>query len=279
MNKVKADLHLHTCVSDGVMTPDQILQRAKELGLKSISITDHDAVGAYIHFGKNIFKKANDLGITLIPGIELDSKYRGKEIHILGHEIDILYKPLRQYLDHTQEMRKKKVREQIQGINAHFKRDIINEKDIFLPFRDTLMKPHVVYPLLQHNLFSDYREAAKWLTTEIKTITNVPKPSAREIITLIKNAGGKAVLAHPGYYILENGLNIQEMIEDFLPIGLDGLEVFYPYVGTSRSFRDPRREEKIINLLSELAQTYHLLATCGSDAHELEQMRIYSMYI
>ena len=87
--KKNIDLHLHTIVSDGEMTPGEILICAQELRLTEISITDHDAVGAYRNFGTDPIKDAKEMGITLIPGIEMDSSFSDVEVHVLGYGIDV----------------------------------------------------------------------------------------------------------------------------------------------------------------------------------------------
>ncbi|MCP4218529.1 MAG: PHP domain-containing protein [bacterium] len=270
--KKKSDLHLHTIVSDGYMTPAEILDLAKKLQLEKISITDHDAVGAYFHFGDDLFKQAKDMGITLVPGIELDSEYKGSEVHVLGYGIDIHNKELREYLEHTQSLRRQRLKEQITQANQAYGSVILNEDEIFVSHRDTLMKPHIVHCLLNREIFTEYRDGARWLSKNTKPQTEVPKPDTTEIIRLVKKAGGEAFLAHPAYYVLEKELDLDEMIKEFLPAGLDGLEAEYPYVDTSPKFPTVESEQEFIHFLKEKAREYGLKTSRGSDAHEPEKM-------
>ena len=78
---LKADLHLHTFYSDGKLSPEELILKAKLNGIDTLSITDHDSVEGVeeaIHYGK-----LNDLEI--IPGVELSSEYKGQEVHVLGY--------------------------------------------------------------------------------------------------------------------------------------------------------------------------------------------------
>jgi predicted metal-dependent phosphoesterase TrpH len=272
-NAKNVDLHLHTIVSDGEITPDDILSCAKELQVEKISITDHDAVGAYTHFGNDLFQRAEAVGISLIPGIELDSYYSDVEIHILGYGIDLDDKDLNEHLSQIHSLRRLKTNEQIDKINEIYGKEIIKKDEIFIPKRDTLMKPHLVHSLLKQGLFPEYREAARWVSENAKSSVSVPKPYTEDIIKMVKNAGGHAFLAHAGFYILESGLDIDKMLNELLPFGLDGLETEYPYYKTSPKFQTREAESAIITFLTDTARKYNLKTSRGSDAHRLEQMR------
>lgn len=267
------DLHLHTIVSDAEITPAEIINCAKELNLEKISITDHDAVGAYIYFAHDLFTKAKEMGITVIPGIELDSYYAEVEIHVLGYGIDVKNKELSNYLAQVHAPRRLKIEEQVEKINRFYQKEVIRKDEIFIPYRDTLMKPHLVHALLKKGLFADYREASRWVSANAKSEVVVPKPSVAEMIRLVKKAGGEAFLAHPGYFMLEGGLDIDKMIIELRPLGLDGLEVEYPYFQTGPKFQARETEEEIIEVLHRMARKYNLKTSRGSDAHYLEQMR------
>ena len=275
-NARNVDLHLHTIVSDGEITPDDILSCAKELKLGKISITDHDAIGAYIHFGEDIFQKAEKMGISLIPGIELDSYYTDVEIHILGYGIDINNKELNEHLSHVHSLRKLKTNEQIDKINEIYGKKLIKKDEIFIPKRDTLMKPHLVHSLLKQGLFSEYREAARWVSENAKSSVSVPKTYTGDIIKMVKNAGGLAFLAHAGFYILESSVDIDKMLNELLPFGLDGLETEYSYYMTSPKFQTREAESAIITFLTDTARKYNLKTSRGSDAHRLDQMRAFN---
>lgn len=276
-HKNRVDLHLHTIVSDGEITPWDILECARELGLAEISITDHDAVGAYLHFGGDLFQRARDMGIVLTSGIELDSYYADVEVHVLAYGFDIHHPELREYLNTVHVLRKQRMLEQIEQINREMGYQMIKASDVLIPRRDTVMKPHLVRPLLATGKFSDYREASRWVSEHTKPGTLVPKPSTTDIIALVKRIGGQAFLAHPGYYIVEGGLDIDKMVYDLIPAGLVGLEAEYPYYKTAPKFQTQENEMEMIALVQKTALKYGLGTSCGSDAHQVEAMRTFNM--
>jgi len=273
---IHADLHLHTVVSDGTNTPEEMLLAARDLGLTRLSFTDHDAVGAFRHFTPDLIGHARSLGIELTTGIELDSDYLGREIHLLGYGIDPAAPGLNEYLDYTQGLRRQRVTEQIEGINGHFRRQVVDPAKVFLPNRDTLMKPHLVHAMLDQGLFPEYREAARWLSDHIRAKTFVPKLEVADAIRLIVAAGGQPVLAHPGYLVREAKLDLEAMLDLLIPAGLVGIEVWYRYFQTGPAFPDRESERSMIAILEETASRRHLLATRGSDAHDLAAMAAFS---
>lgn len=266
------DLHLHTLVSDGACTPQQMLGAAKEAGLAQVSFTDHDAIGAYRHFG-DLFAQAGELGIELVSGIELDTHYRNEEIHLLGYGFRLDDKALNRYLGTNQRQRRRKVQQQLALVNRFFGRKVIDAKKVFIPRRDTLMKPHLVHAMLDLGLFPDYREAARWLAETVRVPVRVPKLPMADALRLIVDAGGEAILAHPGYIVYETEIQLDAMLSELAPLGLAGIEAEYPYVGTSPAFPDAESERKLIEQLLSLAEQFHLKTTRGSDAHDTEALK------
>jgi 3',5'-nucleoside bisphosphate phosphatase len=266
------DMHIHTLVSDGREEPLTMMETARRLGLRRISFTDHDAIGAYRHFSPDIFAQARSLGLELLSGIELDSDFRGHETHILGYGFDLDFAPLSNYLEHTQGLRRERVRLQIEIVNRHFGKLVVDPHRVFLPHRDTLMKPHLVHAMLEMGLFTEYPEAARWIGKNAQVPVTVPKLTASEAIALIVEAGGKAVLAHPGYLIKESGIDLHALLAELIPAGLTGLEAEYPYLGTGPHFKTISSEQEMIAAVRRQAAAHHLFTTRGSDAHKPEQL-------
>jgi 3',5'-nucleoside bisphosphate phosphatase len=275
MNKT-SDLHVHTLVSDGNATPLEMLAAAKEAGVDRLSFCDHDALGAYRHFG-DMFAYARDLGIELVSGIELDTDYRNKEVHLLGYGFNLNDGPLNKHLDLTQRLRKERVTLQLAIINRFFGRTVVDISKVLIEGRDTLMKPHLVHAMLNQGLFSDYRAAHYWLSQNAQVPVVVPKLPLSSAISLIRNAGGDAILAHPGYLVRENGFALETLLNELVPLGLSGLEVDYPYFGTSPAFSDLQSEQKLIEELRALAVRFKLKETRGSDAHDTEALKKFSV--
>ena len=272
------DLHLHTLVSDGNATPLEMLQTAKELGLARISITDHDALGAYRHWG-DLFARAKELGIELVSGIELDADFRRRELHLLGYGFHVDDPALNRHLVATQRVRKQRVRLQLAIINQFFKRKVVDSKKVFLPQRDTLMKPHLVHAMIDQGLFADYRQAAGWLSEIARVQIHVPKLPLPDAIAMIRNAGGEAILAHPGYMVRETDVSLAAFLEEFVPLGLAGMEVDYPYFQEKEPgppFPDLASEQAMIAELRELSARFAIKATRGSDAHDVEALQAFA---
>jgi predicted metal-dependent phosphoesterase TrpH len=288
------DLHVHTLVSDGNATPLEMLHAAKESGLGTISFTDHDALGAYRHWG-DVFAQANELGIGLVSGIELDSDYQDHEIHLLGYGFNLDDGPLNKHLGSTQRLRKEKVLLQLAIINRFFGRKVVDLEQVLFPLpslrrtsnverrtsgamsvRDTLMKPHLVHAMLDQGLFSEYRAAAYWVSQNAQVPVVVPKLPLASAISLIRKAGGEAVLAHPGYLVKETDISLISFLEEFVPLGLAGLEVEYPYKGSSSFFPDLESEQLLIQQLRSLAEQFDLKTSRGSDAHSTEALRAFA---
>ncbi len=269
------DLHLHTLVSDGSCTPLEMLSVAGELGLAQVSFTDHDALGAYRHWG-DLFARAGELGIELVSGIELDVNYRDSELHLLGYGFRIDDKEINGRLRLVQGLRRQRVLRQLEDINRFFGRKVVERSKVLLPQRDSLMKPHLVHAMLAEGLFPEYREAARWLGENAQVNVHVPKLPIADAMRMIIDAGGEAVLAHPGYMVKETGISLAAFLEELVPLGLAGLEVDYPYFQEKEPqppFPDLASEQEMIAGLRELAERFHVKTTRGSDAHDVEAMK------
>lgn len=274
----KIDLHLHTLVSDGCATPLEMLAAAGEVGLKQVSFTDHDALGAYRHWG-DLFARAKEMDIELISGIELDTNYRDEELHLLGYGFKIDDKALNERLRLVQGLRRQRVLRQLEDINRFFGRKVVERKKILLPQRDSLMKPHLVHAMLDQGLFPDYPEAARWLSINAPVPIHVPKLPMADAIVMIMRAGGEAVLAHPGYMVAETAIQLDEMLAELAPLGLAGIEVDYPYYQEKEpapAFPDKAAENAMVEKLRESGERFHLKMTRGSDAHDVEALKKYA---
>ncbi len=99
------DLHIHSCYSDGIYTPEQIAKAATRKGIKCISITDHDSIAAqYI-----VNTEYNNKDLIIIPGIELSTEYKEMELHILGYFIDTENSSLKELVNNLNKQRLKRV--------------------------------------------------------------------------------------------------------------------------------------------------------------------------
>jgi 3',5'-nucleoside bisphosphate phosphatase len=256
----REDFHLHTTVSDGEQSPLQLLELAGRLGMARIAITDHDALDAH-----RLIASRSVGGPEIIAGIEIDCSYIGKNIEILGYHIDIDNGPLNDYLSMIQGQRKRRALNYIQRLNEHFGSDVLHVEEVIPQGRITILKPHILRPMIGKKLFASYEEAKKFIATIPDD--GFSRATATEAIRLIQGAGGKAVLAHPGVYRLSFDV-IRSMIIALKEAGIDGVETYYPYHDRmADDFKDPAAEEEFISKIESLAESFKLLRTRGTDSH------------
>jgi predicted metal-dependent phosphoesterase TrpH len=246
---MKADLHVHTNVSDGIFKPETLVKMAYKQGLKTIAITDHDTV---MGIGRGL-RAGRKIGITIIPGVELSAELWEQEIHILGYYIKYWQPNFKQVLKKMARARHLRVWEMYKklrmlGIKLTWQ-EIIKEAG-----HGTLGRPHLAAVLVKYGYvnttaaaFHDY--LGKGCPAYVKRV----KMSPRTAIQSILRAGGVPVLAHP---VLNLGWPIQSQIDYLVSLGLAGIEVYHPSHTEFNSLQ-----------LKRLAMANGLCITGGSDYH------------
>ena len=246
MDSRTADLHLHTFYSDGIESPERVVELAKQAGLSAIAITDHDNTEA-----RAVAEPAaRRLGIELIPGIEMSASAEGQEVHVLGLFLDFTHPPLAAHLADQQARRVRRVHEMVRRLGEVGVR-ITAVEILALAGVGTVGRPHVARILLKHGYISALPEAfARFIGPgNPGFVPGSPMPPSR-VISLIRDAGGVPVLAHPVY------LKGDAFIDAFVKDGLAGLEVYH----SSHTPEQVRHYE-------EIAVRLKLLKTGGSDFH------------
>jgi len=246
---MKGDLHCHTKISDGSMLPEDVVEYAARIGLDCLAITDHDTMA-----GVAIATvRAENYGIHIIPGMEVstfDYKHN-KKVHIL------CYNPshpqmLMELCDNTLKLRREAAIKMINKVAKKYPVDIKTVKKYALG-STAIYKQHIAMALTDmgyslaifDELYWDLFSSKKgWAYVETKL------PDTREALSLIKEADGLAVLAHPGVY------GNFDIIAELCGMGLDGIECFHP--------RQSAADEKVA---IEAACSHGLLKTGGSDFH------------
>jgi predicted metal-dependent phosphoesterase TrpH len=245
-----ADLHLHTFYSDGTYSPEELVLKARRHGLAALALTDHDTVEGCA--AAALASRA--AGLEFFAGTELTAEQDGNEIHILGYAIDIQNGPLLAEIQKFQVVRQNRVREMVARLN---RMDVpLQAEEVFtLANCRAPGRPHVARALVEAGLVSTLDEAfERFLKKNRPAWVPKFKMTAADAIALIHQAGGVAVMAHPG-------LNrTDEVIPPMAEAGLDGLECFH----TKHS---PSMSEYYL----ELAERFHLLVTGGSDCHGLSK--------
>lgn len=257
--KTYIDLHMHSTASDGTLSPAQIVASAMaEAGNKKepvvIALTDHDTVAGIPEFMKEAEKYKERL--TAVPGVEISTDYHGVEIHVLGYNIDIHNAALLERLKVCRESRdgrNEKIIQKLQEQGIQITMDDIRAADP----NETIARPHIAKQLLKKHYVSSVKEAFdKYLAEGRCCYVERIMPTPQEAISLIKNSGGIAVLAHLMYYKKLDAAQKATLAAELKEAGLDGIETYY-------NTYTPEEEE----FVKSLAKEHALLRTGGTDFH------------
>jgi len=261
-----ADFHLHTSASDGELDPAAVVREAASRGVRALALTDHDTLAAYRWQDGAAFDEARRLGVLLTVGIELDVAHGGREFHLLGLGLGLGATALGAHLEVVRAARHERARRELALVNERLGEGSLSEEDVFVPGRDTLMRPHFIRPLVARGRFGSYQHGREWFHANARTGVAVPKPGMAGAIGMIHEAGGEAVLAHPGYY-WKDGFPILEELASLRALGLDGVELDYPYASSSPELFPDGDAERFTDSLRAAGEALSLRFTRGSDAH------------
>jgi len=260
MPSKRIDLHMHTNCSDGLHTPEEILELVCRRRLAAFSVTDHDTLEGFRTI-KGLMENPTDSmqefldrvpDIKLISGVELSTMIAKTDIHMLAYAFNPEYKPLNEALDRFQEKRNLRGMEMVQrlsdlGLDVSFDSVLKKAGD------GVIGRPHVADVLAESGVVT-YEEAfQKYIGKDGPAY--VPKGyfTPEEAINLIHRAGGIAVLAHAGVD------DTDRYLDQLTAVGLDGIEVFHP-----------RHKQSDVDRYKHLAERYRLIITGGSDFHGRE---------
>ncbi len=245
------DFHCHSTASDGTFTPQDLVLRAHEKGVTTLSLTDHDTVSGL----EKAKQQAHDLGMQFINGIELSANWQKHCLHIVGLGIDPTYEPLVKITDYLQTLRT----ERAEKMSAK-----LEKKQIFGAFdavklaagEGMITRTHFAdFLVSQHHVDTQQEAFDRYLAQGKPAFVATIWPELHEVINWITGAGGIAVIAHPLRYKLSaNWMN--RLLVDFKESGGQGLEVI-----TSRINQDE------IRLVANYAKKYDLVGSVGSDFH------------
>jgi hypothetical protein len=241
-----ADLHLHSLFSDGTFSPEELAARGHEAGLAAMSLTDHDTVEGC----GRMAKACQTLGITFITGTELTAEFQNKEVHLLAYFVDPHNARLLAEIKKFQAVRQDRIHEMVARLN---KIDIpLRAETVFaLANCRSPGRPHVARALVEQGLCPSMDEAFERFLKKGRPAW-VPKCKIEAVaaIALIHQAGGLAVMAHPGLN------HCDEMIPAMAGQGLDGIECFHT-----------KHTAKMCKRYLAMAARLNLLVTGGSDCH------------
>lgn len=242
-----ADLHLHTTASDGSLSPEEVVDRAAELGLRVIAITDHDTVQGI----EAAQKRGQEAGVQVIPGIELSVRSDTEEVHLLGYGINVNAPQLHAHLEQFQTDRLRRLERMIERL-VDLGYQLTLSEVLQAAGAGSPGRPHVARVLVDKGYFDSVTDVFDELLKEGRP-AYVPRRriGLAEGVALIHQAGGLAVCAHPG--LLKQP---DEVLQTLVASGLDGVEVIH-------SEHDQADRERF----ARFALEHGLLCTGGSDCH------------
>lgn len=249
---MNVDLHIHTTASDGRLSPLEVVYQAKQAGLGYIAITDHDTVAAY-----DDLKAAGCLygteNLFIIPGIEFSTDLPQREVHILGYCLDIENIKLKEQLEIIRADRLKRSRLIVDKLNKlGYSIDYNKVMDI-AGQAQSVGRPHIAKALVEDGYFNTISEAfVEVLSKDSPAYVPHYKLTPEQVIKLIRQAEGYAVLAHPGLIGDDN------LVLDLIKCGIQGLEVYHP-----------EHEQAASEKYLAIANKYNLKISGGSDFHAI----------
>lgn len=258
------DLQIQSIASDGAETPTEIVQMARDAGVLTIALTDHDTIAGVAE----AIEAGRGAGVRVIPGIEISVEEH--DIHILGYGIDHTNLELLAALEAFRESRIEGAKKMVENLRAN-EGFAIEWEDVFQESSRsaTVTRPHIVSAVMkrpenkeklaQNGVTTKQDFFEKYFSNESRNYVRRGHIAAKDAVKLIHGAGGVAVWSHPPIpdFQKDGYDELEKFLESLRSWGLDGLEVF------SASHREDDAE-----FLYGLAEKYQLLKTGGSDFHD-----------
>ena len=241
----KIDLHVHTTASDGTFTPREAVQKAAELGLRAIAITDHDTISGHAE----ALSAGHDCGVEIVQGIEVSTKY-GVAVHILGYCLENLIPLLADVID-DRDRRNRKMAELMAADGLPVSYAQMKER-----FGEVIGRPHFGRILVELGLAESINDAfARYVDRGQRYYVPRTIIAIETSVEAIVESGGVPVLAHPFQY-KKTDAELRELIELCMDHGLRGMECRYSGYDAEQ-----------VAYLEGLAEEYGLIKTGGSDFH------------
>lgn len=240
------DLHAHTVFSDGLFTPEQLVEEAKRVNLTAVGVTDHDAMGGI----ERAVAAGRMLGVEVVPGVEMSCTVSGIDVHILGYYLDYGAGALQEFLNMVRQKRRERAERMVEMLVTLGVPVTMARVDA-LAGGAAIGRPHVAQAVAETGKVSSPDEAfSRYIGFSGPAYFPKLQLSPQQAVDFIHAHGGLAVVAHPGTYNDDNALY------SVIAAGADGIEVWHS-----------DHSEKDADHYREIAQKNGLLSTGGSDCH------------
>jgi predicted metal-dependent phosphoesterase TrpH len=255
------DLHAHTTASDGSLAPRALVELAREKKLKAVGITDHDTIAGW----DEALEASRELGVEIVPGVELSTAYEGGRFHLLGYYINP-DSPLVQTLIEIQRERGNRnalIFENLAKLGVPLEEGQVRR---FAGREDgELGRPHFARAMVECGYVSSTQEAFdKYLADGAPGFAPKKVLTPQVAIGLIHDAGGVAVWAHPPHRKKVSYDELEARLRDWMAWGLDGLEIYYS-----------KYDADDAAWTAAMAQKYSLIGSGGSDFHGASKPDVY----
>lgn len=259
MHDLNADLHCHSTVSDGTLSPDQLAARAKANGVALWALTDHDEIAGQ----QQAAAAARAAGLDYLHGVEISVSFAGQTIHVVGLGIDPAHAALRDGLARTRGGRNRRARAIGESLAAVGIAGAYDGAEALAANPEMVTRTHFARWLVSTGVCRDTREVFRnYLTNGKPGDVTQQWATLRDAVGWISAAGGLAVIAHPGRY--KYTANEEwALFEEFKAHGGRGVEVLTASHGAAD-----------VAKYTATAQEYGLLASRGSDFHSPDESRI-----
>lgn len=249
---LKIDLHSHSTVSDGVLSPAQLVTRAQEHGVQVLALTDHDETGGLDEAGQC----ARQAGLTFVPGVEISVTWAGRTVHIVGLHIAPDNETLNSGLDTVRAGRLDRAYEMANRLEKLGFTGVFDGAMAFVSNPELISRTHFARYLVQEGYCRNMQEVFDRYLGDDKP-ANVPVRWAtlKQAVDWIRGANGIAVIAHPGRYNY-TPQQFDQLFSEFRELGGQAIEVVTGSHHPSEYATYAR-----------VAQRYGFLASTGSDFH------------
>lgn len=248
---MKIDLHIHTTYSDGAYSPEQVVDTALDCNLDAIALTDHDNILS--HKVAMDYVKKQGYNLEIIPGVEINTIYKGYEVHILGYYMDTNNPDFVQLLKNQQQARINQTTQIVELLNkkAGIRVKFEDIKSLVAP-GGSIGRPHIARAITAVGGVANVMEAySKYINDSSPVYVTRKTVSPHDAVEIINEAGGIPVFAHP----IDVDIS-EKLTKELVSYGLRGIEAYHR-----------KHSPAVVEYFSSLAEKYGLIITGGSDFH------------
>ena len=255
-----ADLHCHSRYSDGTLAAIDLMTLARDRGVRMIALTDHDEVGGIAEAREQAVR----IGMQFVSGVEISSEWQGVAVHVVGLRIDETDPALQQVLSAIRQQRQ----ERAQRMDAAFAQlgiaDVLAGAKAYAPNANLISRTHFARHLIDRGVCSSMGEVfARFMKPGKPGYVQQAWLPMSDAIAVIRRAGGRAVLAHPGRYEVARHGGANALLKAFADSGGEAVEV------VCAAHHPPEWAQ-----YAALARKFGLLASIGSDFHSPSESRV-----